>query len=160
MRVSPLTQGGSYSAADRLMAGYVMLDLGIGERVRVIGGARVERSELDLQAQSTLGTEVSDVQPAYTDVLPSLALNVKLTDNQSLRLSASRTLSRPEYRELADVQYRDVIGGENVAGNPDLKRTLIRNADVRWEWYPQDGEIVSVAFFAKQFECRESPKQA
>ena len=153
MRVSPLTQGGSYAAADRLLAGYAMLDVGIGERIRLIGGARVERSELDLHAESTLGTEVSDVQPAYTDVLPSLAFNVKLTDAQNLRLSVSQTLARPEYRELADVQYREVLGGENVRGNPDLQRTLIRNADIRWEWYPEAGGVLSLGAFAKQFDA-------
>jgi outer membrane receptor protein involved in Fe transport len=49
------------------------------------------------------------------------------------------------------VQYREVLGGENVVGNPDLVRTLIRNLDVRWEWYPSAGDAVSVALFAKEF---------
>ena len=38
-----------------------------------------------------------------------------------------------------------------MKGNPDLKRALIRNYDLRWEWYPRGGEVVSVAVFAKQF---------
>jgi outer membrane receptor protein involved in Fe transport len=67
-------------------------------------------------------------------------------------VSASQTLSRPEYRELAEVMYRDVIGGENVRGNPDLVRSLIRNFDVRWELYPSSGEVLSVALFAKDFD--------
>jgi outer membrane receptor protein involved in Fe transport len=37
-------------------------------------------------------------------------------------------------------------------GNPDLVRTLVRNVDLRWEWYPNAGEAVSVALFAKDFE--------
>src|SRR5690606_35054325 len=82
-----------------------------------------------------------------------LALNVKLTDAQNLRLSVSQTLARPEYRELANVQYREVLGGENVRGNPDLQRTLIRNADVRWEWYPEAGGVISLGAFAKQFDA-------
>jgi hypothetical protein len=153
MRVSPLSQGGSYSAQDRLAAGYAMVGLALGERVRVVGGARVERSEVDLYAQSTLGNETSETSRRHTDVLPSLALNLRLTDAQNLRLSASQTLARPEYRELADVQYREVLGGENVRGNPDLGRTLIRNADVRWEWYPDAGEVLSLGVFAKQFDA-------
>ena len=52
---------------------------------------------------STCTTRIS---PSYTDVLPSLALNLKLTDAQNLRLSVSQTLARPEYRELADVQRK------------------------------------------------------
>ncbi|MGH7449277.1 MAG: TonB-dependent receptor domain-containing protein [Longimicrobiales bacterium] len=153
MRVSPLSQGGSYSAADRLAAAYAMLDMALGPRVRVVAGARVERSELDLQAQPTLGSEISEATPSYTDVLPSLALNLRLTDAQNLRLSVSQTLARPEYRELANVQFREVLGGENVRGNPDLQRTLIRNADARWEWYPNPGEVLSLGVFAKQFDA-------
>jgi outer membrane receptor for ferrienterochelin and colicin len=152
MRVHSLSQGGSYAANDRLDAAYALLDVGLGDRVRVVGGARVERSELQLDARSTLGTELSSVNPRYTDVLPSVAVNVKLSDAQNVRISASQTLARPEYRELADVQYREVLGGENVRGNPELRRTLIRNADIRWEWYPAAGEVLSLALFAKQFD--------
>lgn len=71
---------------------------------------------------------------------------------QSLRLSLSRTLARPEYRELSPIASRDVIGGDNVEGDPNLERTRIANADLRWEWYPSSGELVSVAVFAKQFD--------
>jgi TonB-dependent receptor len=85
-------------------------------------------------------------------VLPSAALNVKLTEAQSLRLSVSRTLARPEYRELSPVASRDVIGGDNVEGDPNLERTRIANADLRWEWYPKPGEVVSLAVFGKQFD--------
>jgi TonB-dependent receptor len=87
----------------------------------------------------------------WTDVLPSVALNLKLTEAQSLRVSLSRTLARPEYRELSPIASRDVIGGDNVEGDPDLKRTHIANADVRWEWYPNSGEVVSLAVFGKRF---------
>lgn len=153
MRVSPLAQGGSYAAAEQLAAGYAMLNVAIGDRLRVVGGARLERSELQLHAQSTLGTELSEVSRSYTDVLPSLSLNYSLTDAQNLRVSVSQTLARPEYRELADVQYREVLGGENVRGNPDLERTLIRNADIRWEWYPEPGGVLSLGAFAKHFEA-------
>ena len=69
----------------------------------------------------------------------------------NLRASASQTVSRPEYRELAPIQYREVIGFDNVIGNPDLQRALIQNYDLRWEWYPGAGEVVSVALFAKRF---------
>jgi outer membrane receptor for ferrienterochelin and colicin len=153
MRVSPLAQGGSYAAAEELGAAYAMLDIAIGDRLRVVGGARVERSELELHAHSTLGTELGDLRHSHTDILPSLSLNYSLTDAQHLRLSVSQTLARPEYRELADVQYREVLGGENVRGNPDLERTLIRNADIRWEWYPEAGGILSLGVFAKQFNA-------
>jgi hypothetical protein len=151
LRITPLSQGGSYTADDRLLAGFAMLDLALGERVRLIGGARVERSKVRVVAQPTLGQPYVS-EPSYTDVLPSLALNLRLSDRQNVRLSASQTLARPEYRELAGVAYRDVLGGDNVVGNPELVRTLIQNADLRWEWYPDAGEVVSLGVFAKHFD--------
>jgi outer membrane receptor protein involved in Fe transport len=149
-RITPVSQGGSYSAQDGLAAAYAMLDWPISENVRLITGARVEYSNLEVDAQSTIGPPVT-TSPTYTDVLPSVTLNWAVSETHTVRLSASQTLSRPEYRELAPVQYRDVLGGDNVMGNPDLVRAMIRNFDARWEWYPNAGEALSIALFAKDF---------
>lgn len=143
--------GGSYGASDRLWAGYLMADAALGERVRVIGGARVEQSDVRVDAVSNLGEEIPSVR-AFTDVLPSLALTYRPTDAQNVRLSVSRTLARPEYRELAGIRGREVIGAIDIRGNPSLERTLIANGDLRWEWYPRSGEAMSVALFGKQFD--------
>ncbi|HYD54970.1 MAG TPA: TonB-dependent receptor [Gemmatimonadaceae bacterium] len=151
LRLVPLSQGGSYEASDAVGAGYAMVKLGLGARADVVGGARVERSRMEVIAEPTVGRAVR-TQPTYTDVLPSLLVNLRLTDAQNLRVGASQTLARPEYRELAEVQYRDVIGAENVLGNPALKRTRIQNADLRWEWYPSADEVLSVGLFAKRFQ--------
>ncbi|MDQ3674723.1 MAG: outer membrane beta-barrel protein, partial [Gemmatimonadota bacterium] len=150
-RLVPLSQGGSYGALDEVGAGYGTIEWALSNRFRLITGARVERSSTIVSAEPTVGNRVR-INPLYTDVLPSVLLNVKMTEAQNLRFSATRTLSRPEYRELAEVQYRDVIGGENVIGNPDLERTLISNFDARWEWYPRSGEVFSVGLFAKRFD--------
>jgi hypothetical protein len=147
----PLNQGGSYEAEDVLGAGYVMGDYQIASRARLIAGARVEHSMLDLTTYA-LFLNPMNVEPTYTDVLPAVALNIGLTENQNLRLSISQTLARPEYRELADVCQHEVLGGEEFCGNSNLKRTLIQNADLRWELYPAVGEVISVGVFAKRFD--------
>lgn len=145
-----LAQGGSYGASDDLAAGYAMAEYALGSRFRVIGGARIEDSRVRVDATSTLGDR-STATPRYTDVLPSLALTAKLGESQNLRVSGSRTLARPEYRELSDITSYEVLGGELVRGNPELRRTLIDNLDVRWEWYPNAGEVLSLGVFAKRF---------
>ena len=150
-RIAPLSQGGSYGANEEVGAGYGMVEWTASDKLQVVAGARVERSYTLVSAEPTVGKRVR-TNPVYTDVLPSLLFNLKLSESQNLRLSATQTLARPEYRELAEVQYRDVLGGENVLGNPLLRRTLIRNADARWEWYPRSGEVLSVGLFAKRFQ--------
>jgi TonB-dependent receptor len=119
-------------------------------RLRLIGGARVEHWTLDLHTLSPQGVETA-TERDNTDVLPSLALAYDLTDDQVIRLSASRTLSRPEYREIASVSSFEPIGGLITFGNPTLQRALIQNYDARWEWYPRSGETVSLGAFYKRF---------
>lgn len=142
--------GGSYTASDRIGAGYGMVDVPVGDRLRIIGGARVERALLDVASIATTG-ERSKARMDNTDLLPSLVANVALTDAQNFRVSASQTVSRPEYRELSPVTYRDVIEQRDIFGNPDLRRALIRNLDARWEWFPRAGEIIGLGAFAKKF---------
>ncbi|HVE78117.1 MAG TPA: TonB-dependent receptor [Gemmatimonadaceae bacterium] len=150
-RVIPLFQAGSYKAEEALGAGYAMVEYQLRDRVRIIGGARVEHTALAVVSEPFFGSALS-VEKMYTDVLPSAAVNVQLTEGQNLRFSVSQTLARPEYRELVPINQRDVISGEESRGNPALERTLIQNADVRWEWYPNPGEVLSLAVFAKHFQ--------
>jgi outer membrane receptor protein involved in Fe transport len=150
-RITPVSQGGSYSAEEGIAAGYVLVDYALSSSVRAIAGARLEYSDVSVDAQGTLGNPVT-TSPTYTDLLPSLGINWTISQSQTLRVSASQTLSRPEYRELAPVQYREVLGGDNIVGNPNLVRSLIRNVDLRWEWYPSSAEAVTVALFAKEFK--------
>jgi TonB-dependent receptor len=142
--------GGRYDARDRLVAGYGQVELQLAGRLRLIGGARVEHWMLALNTLDPQGV-ASATNRDDTDVLPSLALNYDLAENQVLRISASQTLSRPEYREIASVSSFEPIGGLITFGNPNLRRALIQNYDARWEWYPGAGEALSVGVFVKRF---------
>lgn len=142
---------GFYKANDRVNAGYGMLEVPLGTRVNVIGGARVEGWRLSLKSKKYLG-EAFDSVYTNTDVLPSVSVNIKIGDSQNLRLAATRTLSRPEYRELSTLQEKGPVGDLDFVGNPALQRALINNYDARWEMYPESGEILSLGVFAKKFD--------
>lgn len=148
--LNPNANGGLYTAAEKIAAGYGQIEVPVGPRLQVIGGVRVERWQLDLDARNTQG-EVRQSRPRKTDALPALAVTYRLTENQNLRLSATQTLSRPEYRELANVAYFEQVGLATTIGNPDLRRALIQNYDLRWEWFPRSDEVVSLGVFAKHF---------
>lgn len=149
--------GGNYDATDRMLAGYGMVEWMLRPGMRLIGGARVENSRVEVHYQDVLGNEGIS-EPTYTDVLPSLTLDFDIGFTQKLRFSASQTLARPEYREIAPICYRAGLGEEQRCGNQELERTLIRNFDVRWEQYPASGEVLSVAVFAKQFDSPIEPR--
>jgi hypothetical protein len=146
-----VAEDGVYDASERLAAGYAMLEVPLSSRFRLIAGARVE------DATITVNTSLSNNQRfrsqlANVDVLPAAVLNVKLGERSQLRASASQTLARPEYRELSPVQYLEVIGGQITRGNSDLVRTLIQNYDIKYERFPNPGEVLSVGVFAKRFD--------
>jgi hypothetical protein len=142
--------GGRYTAAEKITAGYGQFEVPLGLRLQLIAGARVENWHLDVDTRTTQGSIVP-ARPRKTDVLPALALTYRLTENQNLRLSATQTVSRPEYRELSPVPYFEQVGLATTSGNPGLQRALIQNYDLRWEWFPRSGEVLSLGLFAKQF---------
>jgi TonB-dependent receptor len=127
-----------------------MADIPLGNWLTLVGGARLEHWALAMDVQPTSGALVP-ISRSNSDVLPSLAMNAKLSENQTLRLSAALSLARPEYRELAPISYRDMLGEREVFGDSSLIRTLVQNYDMRWEWYPTPDEVVSIAVFAKHF---------
>ena len=87
-----------------------------------------------------------------TDVLPALGLVYSLNPKTNLRFSASQTVNRPEYRELAPFKYTHVVGGFAVTGNPELVQAEIRSLDARWEWFPEGDEVVAASVFWKEFD--------
>ncbi|MEP6779641.1 MAG: TonB-dependent receptor [Gemmatimonadaceae bacterium] len=142
---------GTYTAEDRVFAAYLMGQYAITQRFELVGGARLENWNLKLNTRQYTGDKF-DSTYKNNDILPSLALNIRVSDAQNVRFSASQTLSRPEYRELSLLQDRGPVGDLDFVGNPRLKRALIANYDARWEIYPNPGEILSVAVFAKHFK--------
>lgn len=142
--------GGRYSADQDNTAAYLQAELTAG-RWRLLTGARVER---DLMKVNSLGADGRSVTGgnAHTDILPALTAKWNFSPRQSLRLSLARTVSRPEYRELSPVSYFEVLGGLIVFGNPELDRSLVWNAELRWEWRSESGVSGSIGAFGKRFE--------
>jgi outer membrane receptor protein involved in Fe transport len=146
----------TYEANQDTFGGYAMVDLPVSNQLRLVGGVRVERFEqtVDTFDPFSLATELEIVRAELetTDVLPALNLIYALTPSTNFRVSASQTVNRPEFRELAPFEFTDVVGGRAVVGNSELRRALIRNVDVRWEWFPGAEEVLAASFFLKQFE--------
>jgi hypothetical protein len=143
--------GGRYDAFEDYLAGYVQAEVPIGQRLRVIGGARVEKDKLVVNSLQPNGADTTGLLDDV-DLLPSLSLTYALTPSANLRLAGTQTLSRPEYRELSPTTSFEPLGGLTLFGNPALERALIQNADLRYEWFPTPGEVFSLGVFYKDFD--------
>ena len=112
-------------------------------------GIRGEYNLFDVSTADFSGQNVS-VNREYLDVLPSLNLSYNL-DKTKYRFSVSKTLARPEFREVANFAYYDFVRNAQILGNSNLEKTDIYNVDMKWELYPTMGENISVSVFGKQF---------
>ena len=86
------------------------------------------------------------------DILPSANLIYSINEKQNVRLSYSKTINRPEFRELAPFLFYDFTNGMSTNGNDSLVRARIDNLDFRYEIYPGKGQMFSVSVFNKNFE--------
>lgn len=138
----------SYSGVQDITAFYGMVDVELGKGFRIIGGARLETTDMSITSRDTT-LPIASINEA--DLLPSMNAVYSLTENQNLRFAYGKTLARPTFRELADFDFFEFVGGYTFIGNPNLERSIIDNFDVRWEWFMNPGEIVSVSGFYKDF---------
>lgn len=88
----------------------------------------------------------------YNDFFPSINTTYRFNDRNQLRAAYGRSTNRPEFRELSSSVYYDFDLGSSVMGDPDLNAAYIDNFDLRYEFYPSNGEQVSVALFYKRFQ--------
>lgn len=141
--------GNDYNGTERIMAIYGMGTYVLAKKLKITMGARAEQTDLSAISRDT---SVAPGSINTIDFLPSLNLAYALNDAMNLRASVTRTLARPNMREIAPFVSFDQIGGELVRGNQDLQRSLITNYDLRWEWYPNPGEILAISGYFKDFE--------
>lgn len=148
-----------YTATQEVFAGYAMADMTWHPRFRTLLGARLESS-----AQAVVTAEpfaADDTEPVRADlttldVLPAATITLGLgkdePDSLQLRAGYGRTVSRPELREMSEAAFYDYRTHRLLIGNPDLQRATIENVDARLEWYPAEGESVSVGGFFKYLD--------
>ncbi|OJW30593.1 MAG: hypothetical protein BGO54_21920 [Sphingobacteriales bacterium 46-32] len=140
-----------YFGVSALNAGYVMLDNKIGQKIRVVWGLRAEFFEQFLSSKD-LSLKRVVLNTEKWDFLPSLNLTYTVNNKNQIRISGSQTVARPEFREIAPFQFFDYEQIWGISGETELKRTSILNGDIRYEYYPKSGELISIGLLAKHFD--------
>ena len=112
-------------------------------------GLRYQRDEINVgfdvgNFPGRLGESVKD----YNNVYPSLNVKYDINEKHGLRLALSRTITLPEFKEIAPFEYVSQTG-QVTRGNPNLEASRDLNYDIKWEYFPSAGQLVSVAAFYK-----------
>lgn len=144
--------------------GYISFEINLDNKWLIVPGFRAESflQEIDYDVINLVNNPGSSkvIEEFY---LPSINIKYALNDDQNLRLSASKTVSTPEFKEMAPIVYEGVT--QRIGGNPDLLGRVegntyenvkdisysdILNIDVKYENFIGQGQVLSLAAFTKQ----------
>ena len=159
------SSGADFEIQEDVYAAYLMSRVELGD-LRLVGGVRWERTDLEAQGSAIVESDLADgpqVVPllsdtSYDDFMPSITARWQVRDDMLIRAAASRTISRPEFGDIApvaEVELEDSGGELELAaevGNPELDPYQSINLDLAWEWYFGDIGVVSAGGFYKDIE--------
>ncbi|MCC7269014.1 MAG: TonB-dependent receptor [Caulobacteraceae bacterium] len=144
----------AYQAALEVAAGYVQADVEIIPLVRTAFGIRYEDATQSVTPRDLFGG-ASPFSPAPLENaywLPAGTVTWNFYEDMQLRFGASKTIARPQFRELAPQQYLDPDSDRVFIGNPYLVDTELLNLDARYEWYFDRGQFITAGVFYKDLD--------
>lgn len=141
-----------YDADLNILSGYANLDFGLNKKFSGNLGVRFERDELNVlwDVANYVG-RVGMVTKEYAEIYPSANFKYELNEKQFLRLATSLTQTLPEFKEIAPFEYVSPTG-RVTRGNPELEKSDVMNIDLKYEFFPSNGELVSAAAFYKNIK--------
>lgn len=136
-----------YSAWNAVGAVFAEYDIKLRDRFSVNLGFRFEAA----RCRVDYNDDVEDTFRILDSFDPFFAVNLKydLGKQHWLRLSLSRTITRPSFVEMAPFLYQESYGGVMMRGNVSLKNAYNYNVDLRYEAFPQNGDKYSATAYAK-----------
>lgn len=137
----------TYNGDQTIHSGFASLEYRFTDRLSSIIGLRYENVEQKVIWRTQLDVSENGNTFQRNEFLPSVVLKYELNDKQNLRLGASKTYTLPQFKERALFIYEDVT--ETKFGNPYLYPSQDYNLDLKWELFPDDGEVLSVTGFGK-----------
>jgi TonB-dependent receptor len=139
---------GNYTGTQKIASAYSMAEFSPLKHFDVIAGVRFESTRMDVLLKEKKKPEG---HLSSNDWLPSVNLVFHLQRTMNLRGAFGMTLARPTLREMAPFGSWEFLNDYIFVGNPKLRRTLIYNYDLRWEWFTKPGEVLAVSAFYKKF---------
>ncbi len=144
----------AYAAELQVAAAYVQVDAEFVPLVRTTFGVRFEDAEQSVTTRDLFGGAApfapTRIEESY--YLPSFTATWNFAEDQQLRVGASQTIGRPQFRELAPQSYTDPETDREFTGNPFLIDTELVNIDARYEWYFARQQFLTAGLFYKDLK--------
>ncbi len=150
---------GNYNAASSLQAAYESIENKFGKSLRIIWGIRIENYQQSVNVYTPIhrnNFQEPDLEStkfaarSTFNFLPSINIVYSPISKLNIRAAYSNTVIRPDLKDLAEYTRFDFVTLQLTTGNSELKSTTITNYDVKMEWFPSSGEIISIAGFYKK----------
>ena len=144
----------NYSATVSHIAGYVAFDIPIN-KFSIYTGVRLENQNTRLTRDRSMSPDyalISHKDIHDFNLLPSVNLTYKFSKKHQMRGAYGMSVNRPELREISPAVYYDFDLFSEIGGNENLQTAVINNMDLRYEFYPNYGEIISLGVFYKHFK--------
>lgn len=142
-----------YEAALRVHAGYGQVQAEVIPGVTINAGVRYEKGNQSVTGVDVYSTGVTPFNEIRKDYwLPAVTVTVEAAKGLQFRASGSKTIARPQFRELISQPFLDTESNRFFRGNPFLQDSQLWNADIRAEWYMGREERLTAAAFYKKIE--------
>lgn len=141
-----------FDATLRNWAGYAKVNWQATDILSIDVGVRYEKAKQVVKPVEVF--RVPGASTASTSLdngywLPAATLTWQMDTNKQFRVSASKTLARPQFRELIFQSYYDPESNRQYQGNPLLVDSQLYNGEARFEWYFAPEQRFSIAGFYK-----------
>lgn len=145
----------AFLATLRNHAAYAKIDAQLSEKLQLDAGVRYETAKqavTPIQVFNTAGASLAGTNLDKNYWLPAATLTWQFRSDMQVRVNASKTIARPQFRELIYQFYFDPDSNRMYRGNPLLVDSQLTNAEARFEWYYARDQRFSVAGFVKKID--------
>ena len=143
----------SYRAGNDIYAAYLLTDFYPIQALLVNLGVRFEASKQWVEYATDGGDWYAKRRDLDTnDLFPTLNLKYTMNEANNIRFSASRTVTRPSFIEMAPFLYQESYGSAQIRGNEDLQNGYNYNFDLRYERFSTTGDMISLTGYFKYLD--------
>lgn len=155
----------NYKAENDLLAAYIGVNIPVGNKLKAYAGVRMEKFKRELKTGylsfDNIPIDTATMLPKYpmdtitrdtVNFFSSINISYNINDKHLIRVAYGKTINRAEFREIAPFAFYDFEVSRLVWGNDTLKNVYIDNIDLRYEWYPSPGEMITIGGFYKYFD--------